>query len=314
MPASSQQSTALLVVGFVLLWNSGFVGAEYGLDYTGVFTLLWWRYALLAAVLLVYLALRGQLRWPGASAAGLTAVVGLFAHGVWLSCVMLSLELGIPAGIVALVVALQPMTVGALSGRVTGEPTAASAWIGLVVGFVGVLIAVLGRARLDGTSSLLFYLVPFGAVIAFTIASLLQRRIEVYRPADHLPVALALFYQCLATALVATIPAILLEGLATRWTPEFSAVLGWLIFAVSLAAYAFMWRLIERMDATRVASLFYLGPPVTMLMAWIVFGDTLKASDLVGLVVTAVGVFLVHEAGHFGLRLRRRKRRANHAP
>ena len=298
MPASPQRHTTLLAIGFVLLWNSGFVGAEFGLEYTGVFTLLSWRYWLLAVVLLVYLALSGRLRWPGWKPAGLTAIVGLFAHGVWLSCVMLSLELGIPAGIVALVVALQPMTVGALSGRVTGEPTSARSWAGLVVGFTGVFIAVLGRARLDETSSPLIYLVPFGAVIAFTVASLLQRRIEVYDRSDHLPVALALFYQCLATALVATIPAFMLEGMATRWTPEFFAILAWLIFAVSLAAYSLMWRLIERMDATRVASLFYFGPPVTMLMAWIALGDTLQASDLFGLAVIAAGVLLVQGSGH----------------
>ncbi len=283
----------MLAIGFVLLWNSGFIGAEFGLDYTGVFTLLWWRYALLVLILLVYLALRGQLHWPGSRAVGLTAVVGLFAHGVWLSCVMLSLQIGIPAGVVALVVALQPMTVGALSGRVTGEPTSAGEWVGLLLGFAGVFIAVLGQARLDGGPSSLAYLVPFGAVIAFAIASLLQRRIEVYRPADHIPVPLALFYQCLATALVSMVPAFLLEGMATRWTPEFLGILGWLTVAVSLAAYALMWRLIERMDATRVASLFYFGPPVTMLMAWIALGDTLQRSDLVGLAVIAAGVLLV---------------------
>lgn len=298
MPAPSRQHNALLVFGFVLLWNSGFIGAEFGLDYTGVFTLLSWRYGLLALVLLIYLGLRGQLRWPGARATGLTAVVGLFAHGVWLSCVMLSLQLGIPAGIVALVIALQPMTVGALSGRVTGEPTSAASWVGLVVGFAGVLIAVLGRAGLDDGPSLAAYLVPFGAVAAFTVASLLQRRIELHSPADHVPVALALFYQSLATALVATIPAVALEGMTTRWTPEFVAILGWLVLAVSLAAYDLMWRLIERMDATRVASLFYFGPPVTMLMAWIAFGDTLRTSDLFGLAVIAVGVLLVYRVGH----------------
>lgn len=265
MPASPQASNGVLAIGFVLLWNSGFIGAEFGLDYTGVFTLLSWRYWLLAGVLLVYLVLRQQLLWPGSRAAGLMAAVGLFAHGIWLSCVMLSLERGLPAGVVALVVALQPMTAGALSGRVTGEPTSASSWVGLVVGFAGVLIAVLGRARMAEAPSLLHCLLPFGAVIAFTIASLLQRWSEVYSPADHLPVALALFYQCIATALVATIPAFALEGLATRWTPEFFAVLGWLTFAVSL-------------------------------------GDTLQTSDLVGLAVIAAGVLLVHHAGHFRMR------------
>lgn len=304
MAASMRQSSAFMIIGFVLLWNSGFIGAEFGLDYAGVYTLLAWRYWLLAGLLLAWLALRGQLQWPGTRAAGLTALVGLFAHGVWLGCVMISLEIGIPAGIVALVVALQPMTVGALSGRVTGEPTSATSWIGLAVGFVGVLIAVMDRARLDDTVSPLMYLVPFGSVIAFTVASLLQRWIEVYSPGDHVPVVLALFYQALATAVVATIPAFLLEQMSARWTTEFIAIQAWLVIAVSLGAYALMWRLIERMDATRVASLFYLGPPVTMFMAWIAFGDTLQTGDVIGLAVTAVGVALVYQADR--LRLRRR--------
>ena len=294
LSVGSQQGNTARVIGFVLLWNSGFIGAQFGLDYAGVYTLLAWRYWLLAGLLAVFLGLRGRLRWPGARATGLTALVGLFAHGVWLTCVMVSLEMGIPAGIVALVVALQPMTVGALSGRVTGESTSPRAWIGLVVGFTGVFIAVMGRARLDDSLSPLLYLVPFGSVIAFTVASLLQRWIEVKSPADHVPVALALFYQALATAAVATVPAIRLESMSAQWTSEFIAIQAWLVVAVSLGAYALMWQLIERMDATRVASLFYLGPPVTMLMAWIAFGDTLTTNDLVGLAVTAVGVGIVY--------------------
>ena len=292
----SRPGNTLRIAGFVLLWNSGFIGAEFGLEYAGVYTLLAWRYWLLAGLLALFLGLRGELRWPGSRAAGLTAVVGLFAHGVWLSCVMLSLQLGIPAGIVALVVALQPMTVGALAGRVTGEPVSATSWIGLVIGFVGVFIAVMSRARLDDSVSALLYLVPFGAVMAFTVASLLQRWIEIYSPADHLPVSQALFYQALATAVLALLPAWWLEGLQTEWTQEFIAIQAWLVVAVSLGAYGLMWQLIERMDATRVASLFYLGPPVTMIMAWLAFGDTLNTTDVVGLAVTALGVSLVYAA------------------
>ncbi|MFP4208125.1 MAG: DMT family transporter [Wenzhouxiangella sp.] len=308
MRANLRQSSAILIAAFVLLWNSGFIGAEFGLDYAGVFALLWWRYGLLVLLLLGFLALRGRLFWPGWRPVGLTALVGLLAHGVWLSCVMMSLEIGIPAGIVALVVALQPMTVGALAGRVTGEPTSARSWIGLIVGFIGVAIAVAGQARLNENVSPVLFLVPFGAVLAFTIASLLQRWIEIYSPGDHVPVSLALFYQALATVLVATFPALLLEGLGVHWTAEFVAIQAWLVVAVSLGAYALMWKLIERMDATRVASLFYLGPPVTMLMAWIGLGDTLQTTDLVGLLVTSAGVVLVYEADHLR-RPRQRLRR-----
>ena len=290
------RSNTVLIIGFVLLWNSGFIGAEFGLDYAGVYTLLAWRYWLLLGLLGLWLVLRGRLEWPGRRAVALTAFVGLLAHGVWLGCVMISLQIGIPAGIVALVVALQPMTVGALSGRVTGESVSPASWIGLVIGFVGVFIAVMARARLDPTVSLLLYLVPFGAVVSFTIAGLLQRWIEVRSPTDHIPVSLALFYQAAATALVATIPALWLEGMRAQWTPEFMAIQAWLVVAVSLGAYALMWQLVARMDAPRVASLFYLGPPVTMVMAWFAFGDALNRTDLIGLVVTAIGVGVVYKS------------------
>jgi len=125
----------------------------------------------------------------------------------------------------------------------------------------------------------------------------MQRRLQVTGHAHRLPVDLALFYQSLATAAVVFVPALFIEGLETDWTVELLGSLLWLSFGVSLMAYAFMWMLIERMDATRVASLFYFGPPVTMLMAWAAFGDELLTSDLVGLGIIAVGVFLTHFRG-----------------
>lgn len=108
-----------------------------------------------------------------------------------------------------------------------------------------------------------------------------------------MPMLLGLFYQAIATAAAVMLPALMLEGLAGDADPAFMAWMAWLIVGVSLFAYALMWKLIERMDAIRVASLFYLGPPVTMLMSWIAFGDTLLSSDVAGLFVVAVGVALV---------------------
>lgn len=294
MPRMTLNNTVLLIIGFVLLWNSGFIGAAFGLDYADPLTLLFWRYWVLAALLGLYLGVRRRLYWPGLRPVGIEATVGICAHGVWLAAVMFALQAGVPAGIVALVIALQPVTVGAFEGIVTGEAPSWSGWLGLAVGFSGVMVAVLARIEPGDMSSLLAYLLPFGAVVAFTVATLLQRWVEVRSPTDQMPVELALFYQCLATALVVTLPAIALEGLTTRWTPTFVAIMAWLIVAVSLAAYDLMWRLVERMDATRVASLFYLGPPVTMLMAWIFLGETLRMTDVAGLVVTAIGVSIVH--------------------
>lgn len=222
----------------------------------------------------------------------IASLVGILAHGVWLGCVMFSLQYGVPAGIVALVVALQPMTTGALSGLVVGERTPLVRWAGLLIGFGGVMVAVLARTDLSDAGSVFGYFIPFGSVAAITAASLIQRRLQVQNHADRLAVDLGLFYQCLGTALAVALPAVLLEDLATEWTPMFMGAMLWLILGVSLMAYALMWLLIVRMDATRVASLFYFGPPVTMLMGWAAFGDRLLTTDWVGLGVIAVGVIL----------------------
>ncbi len=286
------RTTILMIIAFVLLWNSGFVGAEFGLPYTSPFTFMLWRYIGVTLIIMVFAALRRRLRWVGWSAAAPAMLVGILAHGVWLICVLLSLDYGVPSGIVAMVVALQPMATGALSGLVVGEPTSLRRWIGLLVGLAGVTITLWARIDFSNTQSVLGYLIPFGSVLSMTAANLIQRRLELYRPAQRLSVDVNLFYQALATTVVMAIPAVFFEDLRVQWTPEFMGTLVWLVVAVSLGAYAFMWLLLIRMEANRVAALFYLGPPVTMLMAWAVFGHTLLMTDVAGLAVVFAGVIL----------------------
>lgn len=288
--------TPFLEILFICLWNSGFIGAEYGLPYAGVFTQLFWRYGSLALLLFLYLLFTKRLRWPGRATATPVFCVGILAHAVWLSCSLLSIEHGVPAGVVALVVALQPLLTGALSGKVAGEPTPLHRWIGMGIGFAGVALAVSARVNFKNSTSLFFHFIPLGAVAAMTAATLIQRRMELNRHDKVLPLDVSLFYQCLASAAVLLFPALFIERLRTDWKPEFLGSLLWLIFAVSLCAYSLMFDLIKRIDATRLASLFYLGPPVTMLMAWALFGDTLEPTDLAGLLIAGVGVALAqHE-------------------
>lgn len=291
-----------LELAFVLLWNSGFIGAEYGLPYAGPWTLLFWRYVALAGLLGIWLAVRRRLVWPGHRTVGHAAVVGVLAHGVWLGCVLVALDMGVPAGIVALVTALQPLLTGALAGPVLGERTDPRQWLGLVLGFMGVVVAVGARLSGDAVTPALGYLVPFGSVVAITIASLMQRHWARSGAATSLPLDATLFWQSVATALLMMPLAAGLEGFATSWTPPFLGTMAWLIIAVSLGAYWTMWRLLARDDATRVASLFYLSPPVTMLMAWIAFDDSLLTTDLLGLAVAGVGVLLVYRVGPFRAR------------
>ncbi|MFP4191096.1 MAG: DMT family transporter [Candidatus Hydrogenedentota bacterium] len=286
------RSTVFLALAFVLLWNSGFIGAEYGLPYAGPFTLLFWRYLALTLILFIYLLTRTRFRWVGWTAVAIDITVGVLAHGVWLSCVLLALNQNTPAGIVALVVALQPLATGAFSGIATGEHTPLHRWLGLIIGFGGVALTLLNRIDFSDTRSVFGYLIPLGSVIAITVASLIQRRTELKQEQQKTPIDLTLFHQSLGTAIVLAFPAVFIENLESQWPVEFIYTMLWLILAVSLGAYAFMWMLIKRIDATRVASLFYLGPPVTMLMAWIAFGDILELMDIIGLAVVLIGVLL----------------------
>ncbi|MFO7869394.1 MAG: DMT family transporter [Bacteroidales bacterium] len=288
----THQKTFILATGFVILWNSGFIGAEYGLPYTKPFTLVFWRYLALTVIMFLYLLARNRFQWVGWKVAAPNMLIGVLAHGVWLTCVLLALNNDVPAGIIALIVALQPLTTGALSSLVTGEQTNLYQWLGLILGFLGVVLTVSFRIDFGNYKSVFGYLIPLGSVIGITAASLIQRRMELKQDSDKLPLDQTLFYQSLATTLALVAPAIFIEHMSTKWEPEFIYTMIWLILAVSLGAYTIMWRLIERIDATRVASLFYLGPPLTMFMAWIAFGDSIQVMDIVGLTVVFIGVLL----------------------
>lgn len=304
MPENARMTVPLLALGFVLLWNSGFIGAEYVLPKTGPFSLLFWRYWTLVLILYGFLRLRGKRLLHSGPAVGSALLVGVLAHGTWLWCVLYALDRGIPAGIVALVVALQPLATGALSGKVAGEPTSWRHWSGLWIGFAGVMVALGPRIQLPDSPPLHAYFVPFGSVVAITLASLMQRRIALAGSAERMPVDVSLFYQALGTALAISLPAVFLENLQTRPDTAFLLTMGWLIVGVSLFSYLLMWLLIERIDATRVASLFYLGPPVTMLMAWAAFGDPVKLFDVVGLLIVVAGVALTTLPRHGSNRLK----------
>lgn len=294
MQWNRKQKTFWLITGFVILWNTGFIGAEFGLPYAGIFTFMFYRYLALTLLLLLYLYARNQLQWIGWGYARSQMLIGVLAHGVWLSCVFVALDYGVPAGIVALVVALQPLATGAFSGMVAGEPTPWKRWIGLVVGFTGVAVPVIYEVNFDNPTEVFAWLIPLGSVIAITAASLYQRKLSLEQEYPQGSVAQSLFYQSLATTIAVAGPAILSEGLSVEWNLTFISSLIWLVFGVSLGAYALMWMLIERIDATRVASLFYLGPPVTMLMAWLAFGDEVHLVDLTGLALVALGVFVTY--------------------
>ena len=276
---------------FVLLWSTGFIGARLGLPHAEPFTFLLLRYAL-AAALLVLVALASRAPWPRRAAEiAHFAVAGLLVHGVYLGGVFLGISMGVEAGVSALIVGVQPLLTAALAGALLGERVAARQWLGLALGLGGVALVLAGKLG-HGPGSLLGSLACVAALVGITSGTLYQKR---FCASMDLRSGGAIQF---VAAAIATAPlAFWLEERDVQWEGELVFALLWLVLVLSLGAVSLLYVLIRRGAASKVASLFFLVPPCTALIAWPLFGETLGASALAGMALTAVGVALASRSG-----------------
>lgn len=272
---------------FVLMWSTGFVSAKFGLPYAEPLTFLLLRFALVVTLMLP-LALAMRAAWPRTLAqAGHVAVAGVLMQGGYLGGVFCSIHLGMSAGVSALIVGVQPILTAFASAPLFGERLRARQWLGLLLGFGGVLLVVLGRSALSGITpaTLALSLLALGSI---TGGTLYQKR---YCGAVDLRTGSVI--QFCAAGLVLLPLALAFETMQVRWTAEFVFTLAWLVLVLSIGAISLLYILIRKGAATRVASLFYLVPPVTALMAFAMFEETLSVAAMAGMALAAVGVALV---------------------
>ncbi len=271
---------------FVVLWSTGFIGAKLGLPHAGPFTFLTLRYAL-AAALLVLVALATRAPWPRRPAEiGRYALAGLLVHGVYLGGVFLGLSLGVEAGVSALIVGLQPLLTAALAGVFLGERVSPRQWAGLGLGLLGVVL-VLARKLGEGPGDALGSLACVAALFGITLGALYQKR-----HCAGMDLRTGTVIQFCAAGL-ATLPlALLFEDTRIAWSGEFVFALLWLVLVLSLGAVSLLYVLIRRGAAAQVASLFFLVPPCTALIAWPVFGEVPGPAAVIGIALTAAGVAL----------------------
>lgn len=297
MPAifSHRLWLAAMPLLFVVLWSTGFIGAKFGLPYAEPFTFLLIR-SVLTLALLAPLAhwLSGE--WPrGIRLWGHIAVSGLLVHGAYLGGVFYGIYLGMPAGLASLLVGLQPLLTAGFAGPLLGERLATRQWLGLMLGLVGVALVLGGK--LDPGESLFqgFGLGALGAVLVallgITGGTLYQKR-----HCTGMPLLSGTVVQYLATAALFGLGAALFEERSVEWTPVFTLTLGWLVLVLSISAILLLMALIKRGEASRVASLFYLVPPVTALQAWWLFDEALPLASLAGMAIAIAGVVLVVKA------------------
>ncbi len=272
---------------FVLIWSTGFVVARYGMPHAGPMSFLALRYALSAAAFLIWAGIvraawpSGRVQWQH------LAVTGLLMHAGYLGGVWAAVKLGLGAGVVALIVGLQPvLTALWLSARGGSGHVSVRQWLGLVLGLAGLVLVVWPKLHLGevGTTSLALALLALGSITAGT---LYQKRWVA--PCD---VRTAGAVQMLA-ALVVTAPLALLELQHFELHPEFIGAMAWSVLVLTLGGSSLLYTMIQRGAATAVTSLMYLVPPCTALLAWWLFDETLGALGLAGMVLIAAGVALV---------------------
>ena len=276
--------------GFVVLWSSGFIGSKYGLVHVDAYTLLFLRYALVAVVLMaICVVLYGNngLSW---SLIGEVSLIGTLAHALHVSTLWAAFTLGATAGSAALIGGLQPIITGVASRRALGQKIEKRQWTGLFIGFAAVLLISLNGMVIGG--SVTAYIMLLVSVACLTVASLHQQKLDTESSGCQLPLTVNLALQCTASSIVLSVPALLVGDQMIIWHIELVAVLLWLSFAVSLGGAGMFWFLLKYRPATQVASLTYLTVPVTMIMGYVAFGESLTCLDLIGLLMAAIGVKL----------------------
>jgi drug/metabolite transporter (DMT)-like permease len=288
MPRSIQKAAVFVMPAvFVLLWSSGFIGAKFGLVYAQPLTYLLLRMLGVLVILGIILALTRP-KWPNAVGFRHSVATGLMVHGLYLGGVFVAIGHGLPAGLAALVVSLQPLLTSTLANRWLGERVGVRQWLGLALGLAGVYLVLRDKATVGEATPLAWVSVTV-ALIGITVGTIYQKRFGGgidWRP--------ALLIQYTAAAALFAAGAFAFETRVVHWTPDFVIVLSYLIVVLSLGTVWLYYFMIRQAAATRVVSLFYLTPPVTALMAFALFGENLAPLALVGMAVCVAAVFLVN--------------------
>ena len=273
---------------FVLLWSTGHIATRLGVPYIEPFRFLAIRFALSTVVVALIAGAFGA-RWPRTvREAGHIVAAGLLVHALYLGGVFLSIDLGLPAGSLAVVTGLQPLVTGILAGWLLSETVTARQWAGLVMGFAGVALVVWEKAAFEGVPAGAFA-AAFGALFAITIGTIYQKRFCT--GADLLAgnaIQLGVSAVLLGAATLA------FETGATDWTGDLIFAIGWQVIVLSAFSFVLFYWLLRQSGATRVTGLFYLMAPSTAVQGYLLFDERFGTAGLAGMAVAVAGFWLVY--------------------
>jgi drug/metabolite transporter (DMT)-like permease len=280
---------ALMPLLFVLIWSSGFIVAKFGLPYSPPLTFLSLRFACVIAVLLP-LVLLMRAPWPKGKIKHI-AISGTLVQAGYLSGVWCAIKLGMPAGLSALIVGLQPILT-AFAAPLVNESIHRRQWIGLLLGLCGVALVVANKITIAGLSFTSIILCVI-ALFSITAGTLYQKH-----HCPHFDLRTGAIVQFSASLIVVLPLAVIFEHLTptlknVEWNVNFIGSLMWSVLALSIGAIFLFFALIRSHAATRVTSLLYLTPPTTAIMAWLIFGEKLSIIGMIGMALAVIGVAFV---------------------
>lgn len=277
----------LLELGLVVTWSSGFIGARFSIDYAPALLVVFWRCVLVSVALLPFVI--GQLKNTPARVLLKNAGIGLLAMSGYLLGVVQGVALGVPAGLAALLADLLPVGMALLAAGVLRQRLHRRVWTGLAIGLVGVVLVAHDALKL-GNAPLWAYSLPLLGMLSLAVATLWQKRLQAH---ESLGLLANLWLQCAVSAVAFGVIVASQGSVAPLPTTGFTLSVLWTAAICTLGGYGLYWLCLRRSTPTRVASVLYLSPAVTLLWAWAVFDEPLSWLMLLGTLVSAVGVWRV---------------------
>jgi drug/metabolite transporter (DMT)-like permease len=271
---------------FVVLWSTGFIGTKYVLHNAEPLTYLAIRMTVVIGLMAVIAAI-ARPQWPDRTGVAHSVVAGLLVHGFYLGGTAIAIAHSIPAGLSALIPGLQPILTSTLANRWLGERVTPLQWAGLLLGLAGVVL-ILHDRPMSGDAGW-GWLASGVSLVSITLGTLYQRRY-----CNRIDWRAGNLVQYIAVTIFFAAGAWLFENNVVHWTQEFVLSLMWLAVVLSIGSIGLLYWLIRHSAATSVASLFYLVPAVTAVMAYVLFGERLDAVAIAGMIACAAAVFLVN--------------------
>ena len=275
----------ILPLTFILLWSSAFITTKPIVDNSNPFAALAFRFLIVAIGFFLFSIYTKQKVIINSKNFFESFFSGVLFHGLYLGGVFYSISKGMPTGIAALIVTLQPILTNALSGPILNEKVSIKQWLGVVLGFIGATL-VLGL-DIGSKIPIAGLIATIIALIAITTSTIWQKKLS-----NNLPLPVSNFYQAVGGCLFHILIVVLFAEAYIDFTTTFIIAMSHQIFLVSFGAFTILMYLIKNNSASKTVSIFFLIPATSAFMAWLFLNENLTNLDLLGFLITTIGVYI----------------------